>query len=624
MKKIPDSLFPYSSIRDVQSELIQTIEKVLGEEKDLVVHAPTGLGKTAAALAPCIRYAMENDKVVFFLTSRHTQHQIAIDTVQDIKKKHGINVITSDVIGKKWMCAQPAVEQLYSGEFAEFCRNLRENDKCEFYTNTKKGTQVQMAAKKVLGDMIRTSPKHTEQLIEEAKEKRLCPYEMAMLLASKAHVVIADYFYIFNESIRNSMLKRMDKDLKDAIVIVDEGHNLPGRIRDLATQRLTSMMLKRGITEAKKLSYHEAVEKLARLQDILLHLSRELRPGQEVLVPKKELVKRAEEISDYEELVSDLELVAETARETRKQSYVGSIASFLAGWPGRDEGFARILSMQESKGNALITLSYRCLDPSVISRDVLEQAQSTILMSGTLTPTSMYRDLLGFEDAEEATFSSPFDNDNRLNLVVPYTSTRYNTRSQEQYKRIASVCAGIVNAVPGNSLLFFPSYKLRDEIREPFSTLSEKTVIMEDKGLTKKDKADMLMRFKSYSKTGAAMLAVASGSFGEGIDLPGDLLKAVIVVGLPLQHPDLETKSLIQYFDSKFGKGWDYGYVFPAFNRVLQSAGRCIRSETDRGVIVFLDERYIYPNYKRCFPEDWDMAVSRDFVGEVKEFFHRS
>jgi DNA excision repair protein ERCC-2 len=131
----------------------------------------------------------------------------------------------------------------------------------------------------------------------------------------------------------------------------------------------------------------------------------------------------------------------------------------------------------------------------------------------------------------------------------------------------------------------------------------------------------MLDRFKGYKDIGAVFLAVASGSFGEGIDLPGDLLKAVIVVGLPLSQPDLETKSLIDYFDKKFGKGWDYGYLFPAFNKTLQNAGRCIRSETDKGVIVFLDERYVWPNYRRCFPEDWEMVVSKDPMYEINEFF---
>ena len=139
--------------------------------------------------------------------------------------------------------------------------------------------------------------------------------------------------------------------------------------------------------------------------------------------------------------------------------------------------------------------------------------------------------------------------------------------------------------------------------------------------MSKKDKEDLLENFKKYKDSGAVLLCAVSGNYGEGIDLPGDFVKSVTVVGLPLGQPNLETKELINYFDKKFSKGWDYGYVFPAFNKTLQNAGRCIRSETDKGIVVFLDERYLWPMYKRCFPQDWEMEVSQDIIGEIEEFF---
>jgi len=154
-----------------------------------------------------------------------------------------------------------------------------------------------------------------------------------------------------------------------------------------------------------------------------------------------------------------------------------------------------------------------------------------------------------------------------------------------------------------------------------FDPLCKKTTILEHQRLTKEDKTEILNKFKSYQKVGAVLLGVATGSFGEGIDLPGNLLKCVVVVGLPLQQPDLETKELISYYDKKFGKGWDYGYIFPAFNKTLQNAGRCIRSETDKGVVVFLDQRYLWPNYKRCFPPDSDIKVTRHYKEMIDEFF---
>ena len=131
----------------------------------------------------------------------------------------------------------------------------------------------------------------------------------------------------------------------------------------------------------------------------------------------------------------------------------------------------------------------------------------------------------------------------------------------------------------------------------------------------------MLEKFKSYSKTGAILLGVVAANFSEGIDLPGDFLNGVIVVGLPLSKPDLETMKLIEYYDNKFGRGWDYGYLFPAMNKTLQAAGRCIRSESDKGVIVFLDERYAWPNYKRCFPEEAGLKITKEYEGVIDEFY---
>ena len=130
----------------------------------------------------------------------------------------------------------------------------------------------------------------------------------------------------------------------------------------------------------------------------------------------------------------------------------------------------------------------------------------------------------------------------------------------------------------------------------------------------------MLDRFSQHKKTGAALLGIAAGSFGEGVDLPG-IIKCVIVVGLPLDKPDLETTELISYYDKKFGKGWEYGYTLPAMTRCIQNAGRCIRSEKDRGVLAFVDERYAWPSYKRCFPADWQIINTTEYIGKIKDFF---
>jgi DNA excision repair protein ERCC-2 len=235
----------------------------------------------------------------------------------------------------------------------------------------------------------------------------------------------------------------------------------------------------------------------------------------------------------------------------------------------------------------------------------------------------MYKDILGFNDVKERVFNSPFPKKNRLGLIVPVTTTKFTRRKEEEFKKIATVCSDIVNLVPGNSLVFFPSYALRDSVYFHFSELCKKEIFIEKPRLSKEEKHSLLEEFKSYKDSGACLMGVTSGSFGEGIDLPGDFLKGVIVVGLPLGRPDLEVKELIDYYDTKFGKGWEYGYIYPAMIKTMQNAGRCIRSEKDKGVVVFLDERYAYPQYYNCFPPDYGVRISKMYKERIKDFFEK-
>jgi DNA excision repair protein ERCC-2 len=613
-------LFPYDKIRKVQDKLIEMIIHSLPEKQNLIVHAPTGLGKTSASICPTISYALENDMKVLFLTSRHTQHHLAIETLKDIKKKHDVEIISSDLIGKKWMCCQAGAKDLYSNEFSEFCKKMREDKTCEFFNNIRNSNKLSVKAKNLI-ETLSNQISHTEQIVEKCTDDDLCPYEIALILAKKSNIIITDYYYVFHPTVSEMFLKRTDVDLSKTIVIVDEAHNLPDRVRDLATSRLTSNIIRRALSESKKYHYEETIVNLVIIQDVLNNMSQSLKNSEERLVNKEEFILKIEKEIGFDQLINDLEFIAEAVKQKQRHSYIGSIANFLENWNGPTEGFARYISQSEFNNKPQTVLSNSCLDPSVITKPVIENVYQTIMMSGTLTPTEMYRDLLGMDDAIMNTFPSPFPNENRLNLIIPKTTTKYSARSEDQFKNIAKILAEVTNAVPGNSFLFFPSYYIRDKVNLYFSSLSRKTAFLERPNLAKEEKTEFLEKFKRYKNSGAVMLGVASGSFSEGVDLPGDLLKCVVVVGLPLHVPDLETKELIAYYDKKFGKGWDYGYIFPAFNKALQSAGRCIRSENDKGVVIFLDERYQWTRYSRLFPHDYNIKVSKDYVDEIERFF---
>lgn len=615
MEESLKKLFPHDHPREVQLQMIDDVHDALIKKKNIIMHAPTGIGKTASSLVPAIDIALKKGLTIFFLTSRHTQHHIVIETLKKIKKKNGITIAVADIIGKKGMCAQEGAEGFHTAEFYDYCKKLREDSACEFYTNTRKTTPASLTvqAKKTLEELKFMVPLHVEETNEEARSARLCPYEVSIELAKNAQVIITDYYYLFNPDIRTSFFHKIDKEIGKSILIVDEAHNLPERIRSLATEKLSTFVLERAITEAKKADKPEFVPLL---ENILAGLPHLMGVQVEMKVKKQQLMEIVEQTHDYEEVIEELIETGQEIQVLSKRSFLLSVGRFLTAWKGEDEGYARILSRNERN----FTLAYRCLDPALMTKELLKSVYSTIMMSGTLKPTSMYKEVLGFEEAIEKEYPNPFPKKNRLALVVPKTTTKFTARSEAQYKDIAVWCAGLLDEIPGNAALFFPSYFIRDVVYKHLHTLSNRKFFPEKPKLDKEGKRDLIYEFKKHKN--AALLGVSTGSFGEGLDMPG-VLKGVIVIGLPLQKPDLETQSLIDYYDKRFGKGWDYGYVFPAMTRCLQNAGRCIRSEHDKGVVVFLDERFAWKNYLDCFPKDWEMVIAARFQDHLKEFFNK-
>ncbi len=610
--------FPYSKVRDIQSDMISDVYNAIKDKRHIIMHAPTGIGKTIAVLAPALSLAMKNNLTIFFLTSRQTQHKIVIDTLKQIKQKFNIDFDCADIIGKKWMCLQNGVEAMPASLFHEYCKSLRDEGNCEFYLNTRKpNMQPTVGAKQAIEELKIIGPCHANEFIENGKKRKMCPYELAALTAANAKVIIADYYYIFSHTIRQSFLLKIKKELENIILIVDEVHNLPKRIRELLTQKTSSLIIENAKKEAKKYGYGETAENLDIVENALFELGREIE--NEDVASKNDFVDLISKSKNYDDVVAELLFAGEDIRDRQQKSFVFSIAKFLEAWIGPDIGFGRILSKEISDKKLKISMSYRCLDPSIAAKEVIGKSYSTVLMSGTLTPTEMYRDILGFkENVLEKEYKSPFPRKNRLNLVIPKTTTKFVERSHRQFEEIAFICGDIADSIEGNIAVFFPSYDLMANIAGYFRQKCQKQVFIEKQNHSKKEKEELLASFKSHKE--AVLMGISTGSFGEGIDMPG-VLKAVIIVGLPLEKPDVEKRLLIEYYDDKFGKGFEYGYVLPAITKCLQNAGRCIRSETDKGAIIFLDERYAWRNYYQCFPEDWDMEVSLDYGSVLREFF---
>lgn len=610
--------FPYPEVRPHQGEFMDAVFEAVGGGKQLLVHAPTGVGKTISVLAPALKFAIENKKTVFFLTSRNTQHILAVETLKEVKKKFGLDIVAVDLIGKKGMCNQDSIEMLTSSEFVEYCKSLREKEGCRFFNNIKEKGKLAVEAGLLLDKIKDESPDFVQDFCAKCDDH--CAYEMALIMAKKANVIIADYNYALNPMIRKNLLSKINKKLEDCIFIFDEAHNLPNRARELLSAGVSTNVLGRAAKESREFGYGEVADNLDKIREGLIGFGRNIKDEKKIL--KKDFVDFVVGVCSYEGLIGSLNMISDTVLEKKKRSYSLYVANFLSSWVGPDRGFVRIFKRIFGKGKEFFRLEYKCLSPDLALAEVISESYSFIGMSGTLNPLGMYVDLLGLKDCKLLEFPCPFPKENRLNIVLPRTSTKYSSRSPMMYKQIAELCAKVCNAVKGNVAVFFPSYSLRDEIYRFFMDLCEKTILLEDSSGGDEMRKDLLRKFEAYKGQGAVLFAVAGGSFSEGVDFPGDLLNGVVVVGLPLAPPDIETKELINYYDMKYAKGWDYGYVIPAIIKAVQSSGRCIRSETDKGIVVFIDERYMWKNYFGCFPRDWNIVIDPNPVRRILDFYN--
>ncbi|MBD3389274.1 MAG: hypothetical protein GF416_09275 [Candidatus Altiarchaeales archaeon] len=612
-------VFPYPTVRDGQSDFIGDCEKTVKKGGILVVHAPTGIGKTAAVLSASLEHALKKNKTIFFLTPKHTQHTIVVDTLKKIRERHDLKVSLVDFIGKQWMCPH-RVKDLKSREFNEFCRAQKKDELCHYYNNTRKAKTTK-AAREAVREII-AGPLHNEEALEICGKHDLCPYEVLLEAGRKAEVIVCDYFHIFSPSVRRAFLRKLDIDLGDSILIVDEAHNLPDRVRSIMSNRLTAFALDRAVKEARALNFKQLGEDLTDLKKILKKLARRIKPFEERYVDRKELTDETEKQLNmpYADFQADMESLGLEVLKIpgRYRSYSANVARFLEKWTGPDLGYARILRKDKKD----VSLSYKCLDPGVSCTEVFDLSYSAVLMSGTLTPLSMYSDTLGIPEARvvERAYTSPFPRDNKLTLCVPGLTTKFAHRNDFMYGKYAATISRMLALIPGNVAVFYPSYQLLAAIGARVRTA--KQVVAERQEMKKEDRRGIFERLvRLRDDGGGVLMGVQAGSFSEGLDFAGNLLDAVVIVGLPLERPNLETQALIDYYDFRFERGWDYGYIYPAMNRALQAAGRCIRSETDRGVIILLDERFKWANYRKCFPSDFEFIPTEQPEKYIERFF---
>lgn len=585
---IEELAFPFGDFRRGQRELAVAVYKTIeqGDGKQLFARAPTGTGKTLGTLFPALKAIGKcYGEKIFYLTAKTIGREVAQKTLNILEKKQGLKLKRITLTAKDKMC------------FLEE-RNCKECPYTkDFYTK--------------LNEAVEDILDHHDGIEREcvsgyARKYNICPFEYSLSISEYCDCVICDYNYAFDPKVN---LKRFfAEDASELILLVDEAHNLVERGRDMFSASLT----KQPMLEMKRLLKEDepGLSKLfGNLNKAFVEFRKtcELEEGnyKEKAYPTSflRMVRKAHKYT--EEFINDEK---EWPHREALMELFFDLANFIRTSEVYDDHF---ITYYEKQGKDVIMKLF-CLDPSKLLKYTMDMVGATIIFSATLLPMDYFVDLLGGDgESYKMIIPSPFDQHNLGLYVNDGISTKYRNRVFTNDRVAYCIHEGIRHH-KGNYLVFFSSYAYMEAVQEIFveEGYDEGVHILAQKpGMTEVEKEEFLSYFSADNKESLLAFAVMGSSFSEGIDLVGDRLKGVIIVGVGLPMVCFERNIIRDYFDKKMSRGFEYAYIFPGMNKVLQAVGRVIRQEEDRGVAILLDERFNQNTYKRLFPKEWDHHV---------------
>jgi len=590
-------VFPHARFRRGQREMASAVARAAAQGEHLLVEAPTGIGKTAAALHPLLVGALESHRRLFVLTAKTTQQEIYEKTLAAID---GESFRSVRLRAKERMCANDVV--------------LCHENHCPYAKDYGAKMEASGLLDRLLGSHRHLDP---DTVFEAARNETVCPFEVSLELAEQADVVLGDYNYVFDPVVALAAA-RDPSALSNSILLVDEAHNLVDRGRgyyspELSDASLASLEQRIGVSNAK--TAWDAGEAARRLRKLVADAAAGLpedEPEPVDLVALDEA--RLDDLRlDFESLLvrhlADLRAGGERVPDDPVLDLYFSFARFhdvskLVPPPGRamSEGAFDVLA---ARGRGGARLAILCKDPSKLLGETLNAAAATVSMSATLSPPEFYRDLLGLDPDRTSVLRlpSPFPRENRSVFVAPDVDTTYAARGRAA-PRLAALVADVARACPGNMLALFPSYRFLDEVRAHLPALTGRRVLRPSDRSTELERNSVLSAMKDGGAP-VVLFAVSGGAFAEGVDYPGEMLQAVVVVSPALPMVRFEQERMRRYFEERFERGFEYAYVIPGMTRVVQSAGRLIRSGTDTGVVVLACRRFLQAPYSRYLPADW-------------------
>ncbi|MGN8920256.1 ATP-dependent DNA helicase [Lachnospiraceae bacterium HCP28S3_F9] len=581
-QSIKEIEFPFA-YREGQKDLVVSVYRTILRKKKLFIQAPTGVGKTMATVFPAVKAIGEGlGEKLFYLTAKTITRTVAwqaFDTLKEQALRMKVIVLTA----KEKIC---------------FCEETNCNpDACPYA----KGHYDRV--NDAVYELITTSDEMSREILEEqARKWQVCPHEMSLDIAEWVDAVICDYNYVFDP---NAYLRRFfgEGNKGEYLFLIDEAHNLVERGREM----YSAQIYKEDILKIKKL-VKDRDEKLARkLNDCnkqLLALKREC-DGLQVLDSVSHIyLKLMALMTEMERYLEDCK--EEEIRQEVLNLYF-SVRTFLNIHDRLDENYL-IYSELEDSGRFKLRLF--CVNPANCLQEFLDKGNSTIFFSATLLPIHYYKKLLSTSKEDYAIYAeSPFDPARRQLILGTDVSTKYTRRGEDMYRRYARYLIQVARTRIGNYIAFFPSYRFMEEVYEVFVDLlkedQEIEYVMQSQYMSEEAREIFLENFEEDRKHSLMGFCVMGGIFSEGIDLAEDKLIGAIIIGTGLPQVCRERELLKNYFDAHGLRGFDYAYLYPGMNKVLQSAGRVIRTDEDRGVILLLDERFRDGRYQETFPREW-------------------
>lgn len=630
--------FPYP-YREGQRKLVADVYRTIMRRKTLFIQAPTGVGKTISTIFPAVKAVGEGlaDRI-FYLTAKTITATVAKETFQ-ILREHGYQakIIQLTAKEKLCMCGEDGTEALE-------CNPVN----CPYA----KGHYDRV--NDAVYDLLQTSDLFTrEEILAQAKKYQVCPFEMSLDVATWVDNILCDYNYVFDP---NVYLKRFFQEgIKgDYIFLVDEAHNLVDRSREMYSAQL----YKEDMLAVKRIMkpHHYMIAKtLDKCNKAMLEFKRECETyevQESVGVLTFHLMRLASQLEEF------FEKPREFPEKKEVLDFYFEVRNFLNMYELVDEHYV-IYTQMEEDGRFMIKLF--CVDPSLNLQKCIDKANATIFFSATLLPINYYKQILSTKEDNYAIYAeSTFAESQRLLAFAPDVSTKYTRRGPAEYLRIAQYIQVAVEGKEGNYMVFFPSYKMMQDVYEVFRDIAEGEnpadsaeevqdredgkegknskdgrygrdeknqileICMQTSNMQEQEREQFLQMFEQEREGSLVAFCVMGGIFSEGIDLKNDKLIGAIIVGTGLPQISNERQILKDYYDERGLSGFDYAFRYPGINKVLQAAGRVIRTQEDRGIILLLDERFLQADYAPLFPREWKerkVCNLKQIKEEVKRFW---